>query len=191
MLLGMKRKLHYFILMVSAVSMLNCQPKEVHTAEKTRNPLKDLEAFGFFIYNEPIDVSSLQLQTMDGSPVSLKDFNGSIVFLNFWASWCPPCRAEMPSIEHLHTAMQGKNFHIAAVNAGEQKAPVTDFLKKNNYTLPVFLDERGFLTASFASRGIPITYLINKEGKMVAVRPGAMEYDKAELIRIFKELADG
>ncbi|MGP1577105.1 MAG: TlpA disulfide reductase family protein [Treponema sp.] len=183
----MKMKLSYVILFL--VCILSCQGKG-NAAEQSRNPLKQLESFGFFVYDDPVDVSKLQLKTMDGNAVSLKDFQGSLVFLNFWASWCPPCRAEMPSIERLHNAMQGKNFHIVAVNAGEQQAQVSEFLKKNKYTLPVFLDERGFLTASFASRGIPTTYLVSKEGKMVAVRPGAMEYDQPSLISIFKELAD-
>ena len=96
----------------------------------------------------------------------------------------------MPSIERLNKEMDGKNFKIVAVNVGQSKKEVADFIEKHKYTFPIYLDERGTVSAAFASRGIPITYVINKEGKIIAVRPGAMEYDQPELIKAFKDLAD-
>ena len=121
----------------------------------------------------------------------MSDFTGNITLLNFWATWCPPCRAEMPSIERLYKKMSGTNFRIVAVNAGEHRTQVSSFIEKNKYTFPIYLDESNAVSSIFAARGLPSTYLVNKEGKVIAARIGAMEYDQAELIKLLKELADG
>ena len=97
----------------------------------------------------------------------------------------------MPSIERLYKQMDGTNFRIIAVNAGEHRSQVTSFIEKNKYTFPIYLDESNQLSSIFAARGLPSTYLVNKEGKVIAARIGAMEYDQAELIKLLKELADG
>ena len=131
------------------------------------------------------------LPALAGDPVKVSDFSGKITLFNFWATWCPPCRAEMPSIERLYKQMSGTNFRIIAVNAGENRSQVASFIEKNKYTFPIYLDESNALSSIFAARGLPSTYLVNKEGKVIAVRIGAMEYDQAELIKLLKELADG
>ena len=96
----------------------------------------------------------------------------------------------MPSIDRLHKAMQGTKFQIIAVNVGERSTQVSTFIDKNKYAFPIYLDETGILSSKFAARGIPATFLLNKEGKIFAVYVGAMEYDKDGLIKLFKELAD-
>lgn len=188
----MKTKLHHLIVcMVFSILMLGCSAEKAHAASKTHDPLAALVSFGFYLYDKPIDLSEMTIPALKGGSISNKDFIGKVSLLNFWASWCPPCRSEMPSIERLYAAMKGKKFEIIAVNAGERLKQVEDFISKHNYTFPIYLDETNALTGVFAARGIPVTYVINKEGKIVAVRPGAMEYDQAALIKIFKELADG
>lgn len=97
----------------------------------------------------------------------------------------------MPSIERLHKQMSGTKFQIIAVNSGERRSQVASFIEKNKYTFPIYLDESNELSSIFAARGLPSTYLVNKEGKVIAARIGAMEYDQAELIKVLKELADG
>ena len=87
--------------------------------------------------------------------------------------------------------MKGAKFRIVAIDAGEHRSQVASFIEKNKYTFPIYLDESNELSSIFAARGIPSTYLVNKEGKVIAVRIGAMEYDQAELIKLLKELADG
>lgn len=151
-----------------------------------------LSSLGFYVYDQPIDLPiAAPIPALTGEPVKVSDFTGNITFLNFWATWCPPCRAEMPSIERLYQQMSGTNFRIVAVNASEHRSQVASFIKKNKYTFPIYLDESNALSSIFAARGLPSTYLVNKEGKVIAVRIGAMEYDQAELIKLLKELADG
>lgn len=166
---------------------------QISAARQTNaDPAAALSSLGFYVYETPIDLPvTAPIPALAGDPVKVSDFSGKITFFNFWATWCPPCRAEMPSIERLYKQMSGTNFRIIAVNAGENRSQVASFIEKNKYTFPIYLDESNALSSIFAARGLPSTYLVNKEGKVIAVRIGAMEYDQAELIKLLKELADG
>lgn len=156
------------------------------------DPVSALSSLGFYVYDQPIDLPiAAPIPALKGESVKVSDFTGNITLLNFWATWCPPCRAEMPSIERLYKQMSGTNFRIVAVDAGENRSQVASFIEKNKYTFPIYLDESNELSSIFAARGLPSTYLVNKEGKVIAARIGAMEYDQAELIKLLKELADG
>lgn len=97
----------------------------------------------------------------------------------------------MPSIDRLYAQTKDTKFQIIAVNSGERSAQVASFIEKNKYSFPIYLDESNELSQIFAARGLPSTYLVNKEGKIFAARIGAMEYDQAALIKLLKELADG
>ena len=140
---------------------------QTSAAQQSRTDLSSaLSSLGFYVYDQPIDLPiTAPISALKGEPVKVSDFTGKITLLNFWATWCPPCRAEMPSIER---------FRIVAVDAGEQRAQVASFIEKNKYTFPIYLDESNALSSIFAARGIPSTYLVNKEGKVIAARIGAM-----------------
>ena len=160
--------------------------------QTSTDPVAALSSLGFYVYDQPIDLPiTAPIPALTGDPVKVSDFTGNITLLNFWATWCPPCRAEMPSIERLYKKMSGTNFRIVAVKAGEHRTQVSSFIEKNKYTFPIYLDESNAVSSIFAARGLPSTYLVNKEGKVIAARIGAMEYDQAELIKLLKELADG
>ncbi len=187
----MKKKSYNVLITAACMFMLfSCTAEKAAAAAPKDTSVKALAPFGFHIYEEPVDPSELTLTDLKGKTITNADFTGNITLLNFWASWCPPCRSEMPSIDNLHKAMQGKNFNIVAVNVGEKKDHLVQFIADAGYTFPVYLDEKAVISGMFASRGIPITYLLNKEGDIIAVRPGAMEYDQPKLIEIFKGLAD-
>jgi len=85
--------------------------------------------------------------------------------------------------------MKGTEFRIVAISTGENRKTVEPFIAKNKYTFPVYLDEKGQLGASFASQGIPTTYILDKSGKIVAGIVGSREYDDPELIAILKAMA--
>ena len=191
-----------YLCVVFSILAFGCSAKQAQTGQADRqepaarqsrtDPVAALSSFGFYVYDKPIDLPIMSsIPALAGDPVTAGDFTGKISLLNFWATWCPPCRAEMPSIERLYGRMEGTNFRIIAVNAGENRTQVASFIEKNNYSFPIYLDEANELSSIFAARGLPSTYIVNKEGKVIAVRIGAMEYDQAELIQLFKELADG
>jgi len=160
--------------------------------QTSADPVAALSSLGFYVYDQPIDLPiSSSIPALAGNPIKAGDFIGNITLLNFWATWCPPCRAEMPSIDRLYAQTKDTKFQIIAVNSGERRAQVASFIEKNNYSFPIYLDESNELSVIFAARGLPSTYLVNKEGKIFAARIGAMEYDQAALIKVLKELADG
>ncbi len=148
------------------------------------------EALGFFVFPEPQDIPAFKVQSrVGGSTVGPADFRGKITLLNFWATWCPPCRQEMPSIEALHREMKAEAFAVAAVSVAEKPETVSAFLKQNPYTFPIYLDPSGAASADFASRGIPTTFVLDKDARAVAAVIGARSYDESEVVDLFRELS--
>ena len=107
---------------------------------------------------------ALELTGLDGAVHRLADYRGKTVLVNFWATWCEPCRAEMPSIERLRAAMEGKPFAVLAVNVGESDRVARDFAEKLPVTFTVLLDRDGGVTRLWRARVLPASYLIDPEG---------------------------
>jgi peroxiredoxin len=124
-----------------------------------------------------------------GKKISLKNFRGKLVFLNFWASWCLPCREEMPAMERLYQEFKNKDFVILAVNVKDQRKDAFAFIKELKLTYPVLLDPDGEVGLLYGAWGIPTTYLIGRKGEGLArvwgpaewYRPGARELIKVLL----------
>ena len=138
---------------------------------------------------KPVPAPGFTLNTLDGRKVSLKDFKGKVVFLNFWATWCPPCIVEMPSMEALHKKFKDKGLVVMAVNSEENMNKVGKFIKKKNYTFLVLLDEDGSVANdSYRAIGFPTTYLIDKLGNVVGKAEGAREWDSQESVKLIEEI---
>jgi thiol-disulfide isomerase/thioredoxin len=107
---------------------------------------------------------ALELADLDGAVHRLADYRGKTVLVNFWATWCEPCRAEMPSIERLRRAMEGKPFAVLAVNVGEGGRVARDFAEKLPITFTVLLDRDGSVTRAWRARVLPASYVIGPDG---------------------------
>lgn len=119
----------------------------------------------------------ITLEDLDGNIVSLKDYEGEkFVLLNFWASWCPPCRAEMPDLNKLYEENKDEDFVVLAVNLGEPDDTVKKFIKENEYSFPVLLDKTQEVGITYQTFSIPTSVMVDKEGKIRAYRPGLMTY---------------
>ncbi|MBI3753715.1 MAG: TlpA family protein disulfide reductase [Deltaproteobacteria bacterium] len=138
---------------------------------------------------KPVSAPDFTLNTLDGKKVSLKDFRGKVVFLNFWATWCPPCTFEMPSIESLHRKFKDKGLVVVAVNSEEGAKKVNNFIKKKGYTFLVLLDTDGSVANdSYKAIGFPTTYLIDRRGLAIGKAEGAREWDSKESFRLIEEI---
>jgi thiol-disulfide isomerase/thioredoxin len=123
------------------------------------------------------------LSDMNGKKVSLSSLKGKIVLLNFWATWCPPCREEMPTLETLFQTFKDRSdFVLLAVDSEEHKETVSEFLKNNPYRFPVLLDTTGEADLQYSIEAIPTTYLIDAQGEVVAGTKGAFDWTKKEFI---------
>ncbi len=148
-----------------------------------------LESLGFYVFDQPFEAPNFSVTSVDGKMKSRLSTKGKITLLNFWATWCPPCKEEIPSIQRLHDIMKSEKFEIMAVDLGEAPKSVKSFLEQNKISYPVYLDPTNSLASLYASRGIPSTYILDKNGKFVAAIIGSFEYDAPEFVNIMKELA--
>ncbi len=116
---------------------------------------------------------NFQLQTPEGQTVSLSDFRGKQVVLNFWATWCPPCRSEMPDMQQLYDERQS-DLVVLAVDVQEAGAPVRRFTDQLGLSFPVVLDTNGEVTQSFGVQSLPTSFFIDREGRVAAFNMGAL-----------------
>lgn len=103
-----------------------------------------------------------------GKKVSLKDYRGKIVFLNFWASWCSPCRAEMPGMDRLYREFKDKGLEMLAVNVKDKRDDALRFMKELKISYPVAMDPEGEVGLLYGAWGMPTTYLIDRKGQVLA-----------------------
>lgn len=114
-----------------------------------------------------------ELLSVDGEPVKLSDFEGKPVLVNFWATWCGPCRLEMPIFQKYHNNY-GDKFTILAINAGESIEDVSSFASEQELDLPILLDRTGEVEDLFKVRGLPSTFFIDEEGDIQFLHLGAV-----------------
>ncbi|MGD9151749.1 MAG: TlpA disulfide reductase family protein [Desulfobacterales bacterium] len=130
----------------------------------------------------------IQLKDIFGNTVSLSAFRGKIVFLNFWATWCPTCVVEMPSMEKLHRRFKNQDFVMIAVNMQESETQVKSFFEKLQLSFTALLDSSGEVAAGLAVNALPTTYFLDKEGRIIGVALGPREWDNQASIELFKFL---
>ncbi len=129
------------------------------------------------------------LTDVSGKQANLKDYRCKLVMINFWATWCPPCRDEMPSMERLYKAYRDKGFVLVAVSADRGgKMPVQNFVDEYNLTFPVLLDPSLDAARKYGVRGIPMSYIVNGNGVIREIVPGAKDWDSAGSRRIIEDL---
>ena len=122
---------------------------------------------------------NLPMVTLDGQAVNLSDLKGKAVFVNLWASWCPPCRAEMPGIEALYKKVDHSKIAFLMLSLDDDAAKAQQFVKSQGYTFPVYL-RTGHLPAPFDSNSIPSTIILGPDGQVAARHDGMAEYDTPE-----------
>ena len=124
---------------------------------------------------------ALELADLDGTAHRLADYRGKTVLVNFWATWCAPCRAEMPSIERLRRSMDGRPFAVLAVNVGESGRVARDFAEKLPVSFTVLLDRDGRVTRAWGARVLPASYLVGPDGRIRYSYFGDLDWSSDEV----------
>lgn len=128
---------------------------------------------------ETVSAPDFTLQDLNGNTVSLSDFKGKYVFLNFWATWCGPCRQEIPAMEEIYNKYQD-DLVIVAVNVGEDYDTVSEFAKDYGLTFEILLDEKQAVASLYQVSGIPTSYFLDQEGNFVSGHVGTMTFESME-----------
>jgi|GEM_PF-403115 len=143
-------------------------------------------------FNEKIEAPDFTLKNLEGQEVSLKGFRGKLVFLNFWATWCGPCRIEKPTVEKLYQEFKDKGLVVLAVSidVGDSTQAVKSYMEEHKLSYGALLDPEQTVTKTYAVRGIPVTYLIDQEGYIIGAAMGARLWDKDEPRKLIAHLLE-
>ncbi len=130
------------------------------------------------------------VKDLKGNKISFDQYKGKVVFLNLWATWCGPCKAEMPGIHNLYVKMKGEPVEFVMLSIDKDKAlsKVESYVKNNSYTFPVFMPS-GYLAEQLQVPSIPTTFVISKDGKIVMKEVGTRNYDTKKMMEFLKQQA--
>lgn len=136
--------------------------------------------------------ADFKLEQLNGTTLSLDQLKGKVVFLNIWATWCGPCREEMPSMETLYDEMKGnKDFVMLAVSQDTKgRSVVAPYIAQYGYNFTVLLDPENKVGESYDVSGVPETFIINRNGRIVAHHMGAFDWSRPDVKEALKELLD-
>ncbi|MBU5636035.1 TlpA family protein disulfide reductase [Geomonas sp. Red69] len=160
------------LLLIAALAAAGCAKKAAEAPAVEGNPAPDFT-----------------LKDLSGKPVQLSTLKGKLVLVNFWATWCPPCREEIPSMVKLNQAMQGKNFQMLAVSIDEGgKTAVEDFFKRGGVTLPALLDTDGQVARRYGTTGVPETFVVDPKGVIRKKVVGGLDWSHPEVMQALQQL---
>ncbi|NDP47644.1 MAG: TlpA family protein disulfide reductase [Sulfuriferula multivorans] len=143
-----------------------------------------------FEAREPALAPILNARDLSGTSRSLADYRGKVVLLNFWASWCPPCLREMPSMERLRVKMAGRPLEIVALASAEGPNDVKAFLSKMKLGFPILLDTDGSNTKRWKVFALPTSFLLDVKGRVRYVLTGPTEWDEGEALKIIESMLE-
>ncbi len=156
-------------------------PAAVEETEENSQTEQDAKIADSMIINVDDDAPAFSVEMTNGETITLDSLRGKVVLVNFWATWCPPCREELKRVQKdLIERYEGRDFVFIPISRGEEKAVVEEFLSKNGYTFPVGLDTDQSIFNSYAKEYIPRNFLVNRMGVVVEATIGyeAEEFDQ-------------
>ena len=156
--------------------------------DQARGGTHFIEALAIVRFDEKIKAQNFILQDLNGNKVSMEDYRGKIVFLNFWATWCPPCRVEMPSMEKLYNEFKSKDFTILAIDLQEDAATVKTFKEQYKLNFPILLDSDGSVALIYGAMSIPTTYLIDRDGYLLGGALGPRDWATEDAFELINHL---
>ena len=134
------------------------------------------------------DAPNFALPDLQGANVSLEQYRGKVVLVNFWATWCEPCKDEMPSIERLRKSLESRPFAVLAVNLAEPDARVQAFLRQVPVGFPVLMDRDAAATKAWKARMLPATFIVGADGRVRYSYIGELDWSREPVRRQIAEL---
>ncbi len=135
---------------------------------------------------KPVQAEPFTAVALNGASPRFQDYAGKYILLNFWATWCGPCKEELPQIQALYESLKERNFVVLAVSMSETEEKVADFLEDTGFTFPVLVDTDGSVSELYGVNSIPLTYLIDTDGWIEARALGPREWNDPALQAYFR-----
>ena len=143
-------------------------------------------------FSPPLPAPGFSLPGLAGGSISLEHYRGSFVLLNFWATWCPPCLEEMPSMERLSRRLEEHRFAVLAVSLDEEgAAAVAPFIERLEVTFAVALDPASKVATLYGANELPTTFLIDPQGRVIAAAKGARDWASENIVDLLLERLEG
>ena len=167
------------IAIVLIVGLVSCASKSDKVKLVERQVLQNAES------KAPVMLPAFKMTDANGRIIDMASLKGKKVFVNLWATWCPPCRAEIPSIEKLQSKVDKQKVAFVLLSLDENFELAKNFAKKNNMQLPVYYPAEG-LPAIFKTDGIPATFIFDEKGGLMKQNNGMDDYDTDEYVQLLK-----
>jgi len=181
----MEKKIVVLLYLFAVFVFINPNPA---SAQVSADAIRALQSANIRVLAQRPDLADFTLPLLSGELKSLSAYKGKVVILNFWATWCPPCRAEMPSMETLYKRFQNQGLEILAVDLGETAATVQQFIRNYNYTFPILLDLNTQAGSLYGVEAIPTSFIIDRSGKIISRIVGSIQWDTQRVITAFDAL---
>ena len=183
---------HRSIGMIAAVVVIAIAASRhgLHAQQKSSAVEQLVKSIGL---SKPAMSSAPDFHLLDAnrSPVNLSSYRGKMVLLNFWATWCGPCKEEMPSMEKLSQSFSGQELAVLAINQRESAELVTKFMKTHGLSFTAPLDTTGRVAGYYRVYGIPVSYLVDARGLVLGMKSGPMDWATPEVLDVFRKLLMG
>ena len=150
-----------------------------------------MRGLGLHAPNEAVEAPEFSLSDLSGKQVRFKGFRGQLVFLNFFATWCGPCREEMPGMERLYRAHREKGFMVLAVNLQESAKMIRPFVESLKLSFPTVMDTEGAVSREYGVRALPVSFLIGRDGHILWRAIGGRDWESAQARQYFDKLVAG
>ena len=180
-----KNTFRFFLLFVLAAVFMIPRPLEAQVSPEAEKALREARIRVLKDRQDPVNFT---LSLLNGGNAALSSYKGKVVILNFWATWCPPCRSEMPSMDILYQRFKNQGLEILAVDIGEDQTTVQEFIRTNRHTFPVLLDKDTKVSSQYGVSAIPTTFILDRQGKIIGTLVGSIPWDNPKVIAAFEAL---
>lgn len=173
-------------LTVALVLFLSVAPRVVPAHDPA------LHGFKLVTFARPFPAPGFTVEDLSGARTELAGYRGKYVLLNFWATWCPPCLDEMPSMEVLHQRFKDRGFVVVAISSDKEGASIVQgFIDKLDVSFPILLDPDGRVARAYGAKNLPVSFLLDRQGQVIAAAQGARDWASKEALTTVNELVVG
>ena len=178
----MNKRFYYLF----SVALLLCSLVTLQSAS-AHDP--SLHGFKLTTFDPPFPAPAFDLPQYEAENLSLSDLQGSYVLLNFWATWCPPCLVEMPTMEAAFQEFKGENFRVVAISSDEGgAAEIAPFLDKLDVTFDVLMDTDKSVSSLYGAINLPLSFILNPRGEVIAGSEGERDWGSEEALSVLEEM---